>query len=354
MNKKDQFQNGSKRIKISDLNEYIKQNNNWIPTGETNKNIQNLIEKYSKNNNLNILLDEDNQEFLNGYLNSNELISGKRITILPDGKKLARGGFSIFAKNLKFNNNKKYEWDISYENISGTKTYLYSEEKIEHEKKKKASIVNSFIREYPTIIEKLEFDLKKKKTIEHIALYTLIKTYIRVGNIEYYNNLSHKGLTTLQKEDITIHNNRVEFKFIGKDGIEQDIIKEFPSFYTKQLKELLDKKKKNDFIFTDKNGTPIHSQAFSKILFKYTGKHFYPHIIRSYYADSQCRKFIRNHTAPIPKKKVLDKFKEIGLNLGHKKFNKTKNNWETDYKVTIDNYIRPEYVEKMKNLIQKE
>lgn len=355
MTKKKLLEYGIIRIKSSDLKPYILKNNSWVLINNINKNIKNLIENYSKNNNIHLLIDEDNNEFLKGYLDSNQMISGKRINILPNGKKLARGGFSIFAKNLKFNTNKKNEWDVCYENSSGLKTYLYSQEKIELEKKRKRKIVNSFIKEYPNIIKKLEFDVKNKKKVEYLALYILIKTYMRVGNLEYYNHLKHKGLTTLQKKDIKIDeiNNQVIFEFIGKDGVPQRIEKEFENFIIVQLKKLLDTKKDLDFVFTDLNSHPIHSQVFSKILFDYTNKHFYPHIIRSFYADTECRKFIKNHKKPLSKKIVIDEFKRIGLNLGHKKYDKKKKEWVVDYKATIDNYIRPDYVEKMRDMYQK-
>lgn len=357
------FKNGTKRIKISDLKEYIHQDGRWVPTGKINEHAKKIIENYSKHNTLDILIDEDDNEFLKGYVNPDEMISGKRIKVLPNGKKLARGGFSVFAKNLEFNNNKKFEWDVCYENYSGLKTYLYSEDKIEHEKKRKTKIVNEFIRAYPIILEKLQKDLKSKKTNKYLGLYTLLMTHIRVGNLEYYHKLKHKGLTTLQKRDIKIekevnkkNTNFVEFNFIGKDGVPQNIKKEFPDFYVKILDSVLKSKKADDFVFTDKDNHPLHSLVFSKIMFKYTNKHFYPHIIRSYYADTQCRNFIKNNNKlkPIDKKKVTNKFKEIALDLGHKKFNKKKNIWEADYKVTVNNYIRPEYYTKMLELCQSQ
>lgn len=347
----NKYVEGTKRIKTSDLKEYVRKNNSWIQTNEINPTAKKIIEKYSKENKLDILIDENDDEFLVGYLNSNEIISGKRIKILPDGKTLARGGFSIFAKNLKFNTNKKINWDVSYENDSGLKTYLYSQEKVEHEREKKTKIVNSFIREFPKILEKLEKDLTKKKKIEYLALYTIIKTYMRVGNIEYYYHYKHKGLTTLQKKDIKIANNNVIFNFIGKDGVPQNITKEFSDIYVRILSDRLKELKSNDFVFA-KDNHPIHSLSLSKIMFNYTNKHFYPHIIRSFYADLECRKFIKNHSKGTSKKKVLDKFREIAKNLGHKKYSKKKEEWIIDYSVTLKNYIRPQYVSKMKSLYE--
>lgn len=355
MSKKLIFEVGTKRIKTSDLQLYKKTQDDWKLSKTISIETQKILQLYKENNLINVLIDNNSPEFLKGYLDKKKMPSGSRITVLPNNHKLARGGFSLFAKNVKIN--PKYlenncSWDVCYENSSGLKTYLYSEQKIHIEREAKTKLVNQFIRKYPDILDKLENNLlqsKSKNIIEYLALYTLIKTYMRVGNLEYYNQTGHKGLTTLQKKDIKIrlNDNIVEFNFIGKDGVPQHIMKEFPQKYIIPLQNHLDKIKKVDFVFTDINGLPLHSSIFSKILFRYTQKHFYPHIIRSCYADSECRKFIKNHKVAT-KNQVINKFKEIAENLGHKKYSKKKEDWIISYKVTIENYIRPEYVEKMK------
>ncbi len=351
------FQNGIKRIKAKDLKLYQKKQAKWIPLDDMPKHTKDAVFHYSENKNLDILIDEISKDFLKGFLNSKEIPSGKRVKLLPSGKALARGGFSLFAKELTFNTKaKKTQWDVCYTNTSGLKTYLYSEDKLELEHKKKAKLVDSFIKKYPEIINKLEKDLKSKKTIEYLALYTLIKTHIRVGNLEYYLSHKHKGLTTLQKQDITVNakNNCVVFSFIGKDGVPQHVEKEFPAYYVKILQAILNKKKKEDFVFTDINGHPLHSEVFSSILYNYTKEHFYPHIIRSYYADTTIAMYLKENKnkTKLTKKDVEAKLFEVANELGHKKFNKKKNEWVLSYAVTIENYIRPKYVEEMKKLIK--
>ena len=354
MQKKHEYSDGTKRVKTQDLKLYQKKGNKWIETTNMAPTTKKAIELYTQNKKIEHLIDTIIQDFLKGHINPEGQIGGGRIKILPNGKKLARGGFSIFAKNLKFNTEGNYEWDVCYENVSGLKTYLYNEDKLHLEQERKAKHVDKFAKNYPAIINKLEEDIKKTKNLdkltEYVALYTLIITKIRVGHLEYYNHLRHKGLTTLQKKDLKLDGNKVNFKFIGKDAIPQDITKEFPEFYMNALKKILEKKKKDEFVFA-KNNKPIHSETFSKILNKYTGEHFYPHIIRSYYADTTSKNFIDTHKKAT-KKEVLEEFKLIASELGHKKFNKKKNEWELDYKVTIANYIRPKYSEKMKSLYE--
>jgi hypothetical protein len=348
---KSHIEDGSKRVKTDKIL-YIKKHPDWLPTQNLPQNTKEIIEIYDKNNSTHLLLDEHSEEFFKGYIDPENKICGKRIKHLPTGKPLARGGFSIFAKNLHINKEKKFEWDICFENESGLKTYLYSEDKIHIEKEKKAQIVDEFAKSYQTIIKKLKEDLIKTKQTKYLALYTLLKTLIRVGNLEYYHLDGHKGLTTLQKKDITINKNKVTFEFIGKDGIPQKIQKTFEDFYIQILINLLNKKKDEDFVFTNSKGIPLHSSTFSKILFKYTNKHFYPHIIRSYHADTKCKNFIQKHKTAT-KQEVNKQFDKIAKDLGHKKYNKKKKQWEVCHQVTTDSYIRPKYVEEMKNMYKK-
>ncbi|PIN81494.1 hypothetical protein COV13_00955 [Candidatus Woesearchaeota archaeon CG10_big_fil_rev_8_21_14_0_10_32_9] len=351
MSEKHELLDGTKRVKTKDLKQYSKKGLNWIVTSDMTDSTRKAIELYTQNKKIEHLVDSFVTDFLKGHITPENQIGGGRIKILPNGKKLARGGFSIFAKNLKFNNNNLTEWDVSYDNVSGLKTYLYNEDKLHLEQNRKAKLVDKFSAKYTTILNELEQDIKRFKTIEYLALYALLITKIRVGHLEYYKHLGHKGLTTLQKKDITIKRNAINFKFIGKDGIPQNVTKDFPEYYIKLFKNILLKKKNNDFVFANSNGFPLHSDVFSKILYKYTGEHFYPHIIRSHYADTESKNFLNKHKKS-SKQEVLDEFKLIAAELGHKKFNKKKNDWELDYKVTVANYIRPKFSEKMKELYE--
>ncbi len=334
---------GTKRINSSSLKVCVKTSNSWDQTEEKLGDIKNIISRYSENNSLHYLIDEHHPEFLKGSLSPENKISGERIKILPDGTLLSRAGFSLFAKNLRFNNDPKHEWDVCYENTSGLKTYLYSEEKIHLEQEKKFKIVQKFSKKYDKIINTLE---KNLELLEYLALYTIFKIYIRVGNYDYYLKNSHKGLTTLQKKDITVEGDEVLFDFIGKDGVPHQIKKKFSLNYIKELKKILSSRKKDDFVFVGPKGKPLHSQDFSSILFKITQEHFYPHIIRSHHADSKCLKFLEGKSdIEDPEKLFID----IAKDLGHKKFNKKKNDWEISPNITIQNYIYPGYVKKIRN-----
>ena len=339
--KKD-FEIGTKRINSSSLKMCVKTANSWNQTELITEEVKNIISHYSENNSLNYLVDEKHPEFLKGSISNENKISGERIKILPDGTQLSRAGFSIFAKNLRFNNDPNHAWDVCYENTSGLKTYLYSEEKIHLEQEKKFNLVQKFSEKYEKIIYTLEQNLEE---IKFLALYTIFKIYIRVGNYDYYLKNSHKGLTTLQKKDITVEGDEVLFDFIGKDGVPHQIKKKFSEKYIKELKKILSSKKINDFVFAGSSGKPLHSEDFISILFKITHEHFYPHIIRSHHADTKCLKFLEGRSEIEDPEKL---FIDIAKDLGHKKYNKKKGVWEISPNITIKNYIYPGYVKKIR------
>jgi len=339
--KKD-YDVGTKRINSSSLKICVKTVNSWDQTDEISEDIKIIISHYSENNSMNYLIDEKHPEFLKGSISSENKISGERIKILPDGTQLSRAGFSIFAKNLRFNNNPSHDWDVCYENTSGLKTYLYSEAKIHLEQEKKFNLVQKFSENYEKIIFTLEQNLGE---IKFLALYTIFKIYIRVGNYDYYLKNAHKGLTTLQKKDITIQGDEVIFDFIGKDGVPHQIKKKFSEKYIKELNKILSSKKIDDFVFAGSKGRPLHSEDFSSILFKITQEHFYPHIIRSHHADSKCLDFLEGKSEIEDPEKL---FFDIAKDLGHKKYNKKKGVWEISTNITIKNYIYPGYVKKIR------
>ena len=91
--------------------------------------------------------------------------------------------------------------------------------------------------------------------------------------------------------------------------------------YIPELKKL-SSKKENEFVFTDSKCKPLHSEDFSSILFNITHENLYPHIIRSYHADSKCLEFLEGKISIQDSEKL---FIDIAKDLGHKKYNKKKN-----------------------------
>lgn len=344
---------GSVRIKSDDFRLFEKKKGNlWKAVSDLDSSILEILDIYSDNDNLELLVDLHDDLFLRGSLTPEEKICGARIMVLPNGEKLARAGFSLFAKDLKFNfDDEEKLWDVCYTNASGLKTYLYCENKVHLEQDKKLRLVEKFEEHYLEIIESCEKKIKSKScSVVDLGLYVMLNTFIRVGNIEYFKRFNHKGLTTLQKKDISFDSNILSFNFVGKDGVPQLICKKFPEFFVKKFEKLVSELENDeDFIFTNSNGNCIHSDSFSKILFDWTGEHFYPHIIRSHYADMTCKNFLKTHRNAT-KEEVEAVFLEIAKNLGHKKYNKKTDSWDVCFNVTLKNYIHPNFSSRMINL----
>lgn len=350
-----ELENGSVRIKSSDFRLFKKKSDKlWEVVSDLDSSVLDVLEMYSDNKNLNLLVDLHDDLFLRGSMSPDEKICGARIMVLPNGEQLARAGFSLFAKDLKFNfDDDENLWDVCYTNASGLKTYLYSDSKVHLEQDKKLRLVDKFEEYHLSIFETCEKKIRSKScNVVDLALYIMLNTFIRVGNVEYFKRFNHKGLTTMQKKDIVIANNILSFNFIGKDGVPQTISKKFPSFFIKKFETLIDGKSADDFIFTNSNGNCIHSDNFSKVLFDLTEEHFYPHIIRSHYADMTCKNFLKTHITST-KEKVDAVFMEIAENLGHKKYNKKTEKWEVNFAATLKNYIHPIYSERMINLYKE-
>ena len=185
-----------------------------------------------------------------------------------------------------------------------------------------------------------------------LALYTLIKTHIRVGNETYYKLNGHKGLTTLMKKDIKINKPFVKFDFIGKDGVPQTTKETFPDIYIIKLSNKVKPLKKDSFVFCDKKGHPIKDTQFEEAFFKYCGEKFYPHIVRSYYATQTVEDFLNKNKSPT-KKEITLLYDKIAEKLGHKKFSKKTGVWTPSHTVTVAHYISPELVEKINKIILK-
>lgn len=345
MKEEDKTPTGTIRIKTKDLKPYEKTKNSWKKSSRKFPETEKVILLFKAHNNLKLLIDKKNPEFLKGQISKEGQIQGARINILPNGNKLT-GAYSIFAKNLTIHDEDSHDhWDAIYENPSGY-CYLYDEKKIKKHKDKKFSKVKIFEKLYPQLEKKVYNGLFKKDDYMSVPIYTLLKTYIRVGNDIYYKHNGHKGLTTLSKENIKIKNNFVTFKFVAKDGVPMEITHEFPEQYIKRLRPLL---KNSPFVFTTCSGNMLTENHFKRAFKRYIGKEFYPHIVRSFFATHETEEFLKHHKKPT-KEETRNFLKHIAHDLGHRKFNKKNNEWEESYAVTISHYIAPNYSEKLRVL----
>ncbi len=309
-----------------------------------------VIHLFQKNGRFKDLVDKKDSFFLKGQLSPEGLPQGARINILPDGSVLDKA-FSLFAPHLTIHDQQTHDhWDVLYQNKGGTFSYVYTLEKRKANKDKKYKKVEEFEKEYPRLKKRVEKALKDEKDRFALPMYTLLQTHIRVGNEIYYKAHGHKGLTTLKKKDISINGNNVTFDFIGKDGVPIKTTKQFPEVYAKRLNSLLKPLNRDSFVFVGENGHPMKESHFKKAFKKYCGKEFYPHIVRSHYATSQVKDFIKRTKKPT-KEQVNSLFLSIASDLGHKKFVKKENIWKEHIAVTVNNYIQPDLVEFLKTSI---
>ncbi|MEK6792493.1 MAG: hypothetical protein AABX95_01610, partial [Nanoarchaeota archaeon] len=148
----------------------------------------------------------------------------------------------------------------------------------------------------------------------------------------------------------TLEKNKVQFNYISKSGVPMNIEQEFPTSYINRLKEKLSKSKSNEFIFTNNENKPLKDTDFMKAFEKYCGERFYPHIVRSYYATTKAKKFIKSHKEAT-KQEIKELFNSIAEKLGHKRFDKKNDEWKNSFTVTIHHYIQPDLVEKIQSLV---
>lgn len=339
---------GTIRIKTKDLKPYEKTKTSWKKSTEKFPLTKTVIELFKIHNNLKELIDTKNPSFLKGQLSPSKQIQGARLNILPNGKKLT-GAYSLFAKHLTIHDENTHDhWDAIYENPSGY-CYLYDEEKMKKHKDRKYSKVKAFEKIYPELEKKVIEGLQDKKDYMAVPIFTLLKTYMRIGNEIYYKLHGHKGLTTLSKDNVKIKGNIVTFKFLAKDGVPMTIVHEFPEIYIKRLKH--DIKNNKPYVFQSCSGNVLKETHFKRAFKRYCGKEFYPHIVRSFFATHETEEFLK-HNKKASKKEIQEFLTHVAHELGHRKFNKKTKEWKESYNVTIHHYIAPNLMEKLNKLFK--
>ena len=335
-----------------DLCAYVKTKNSWKKAKRDFPEAYNAIKLFKAHGNFKELIDNKNPKFLKGQLSPDELIQGARINILPNGEKLDKA-YSIFAKNLTFHDESSHDhWDVIYQNPNGQFAYVYSLKKRKSAIKNKYKKVKLFEEKYPQLQRKVLKALEDREDIYAVPMYTLLKTYMRVGNELHYKENGHKGLTTLKKRDISINGSTVHFNYLAKSGVPMKITQEFPHIYVQRLKEMMSHANQSDFIFTNSQKIPLKDTAFMDAFEDYCGEKFYPHIVRSYYATKKAEEFLACHKQAT-KADLKELFTSVAEKLGHKRFDKKQNEWKSSYNVTIHHYLNPEVLEKLNELTTK-
>ncbi len=349
MTKKD-IPYGSIRIRVKGLVPVKKTTRGYKEISYDVKNIKKIVKLYRQHKKVDFLIDTEDKTFLRGYLKDDGKVGGDRVIYLPNGKKLNKA-FSLFSENLTLHEQvDHYHWDVMYQNPNGDFAYLYTEDKITKSKKNKYEKVKEFEEILPKLNRNLLKALKDQDSMA-LSMYTLIKTYMRIGSEVYFKKNKHQGLATLQKNNLVITKNTVSFNFISKDGVPQNITLTFPDVYIKNLLTRLKKIKKNEYVFCDTNGKKLLEKDFHDAFKKYCKKEFYPHIVRSYYATKAINDFLKKDPKPT-KEEIKDIYNEIAEKLGHKKFSKKTHNWEPSHTVTVAHYVSPALVKKLNKIMK--
>ncbi len=350
--KKKTIPNGTIRIKVKDLKPYEKTSSGWKLSERVFPGAIHVIELYKAYSNFSVLIDANDMHFLKGQLSPDGKCQGARINVLPDNRKIDKA-FSLFSDHLTIHDEaSNTHWDVLYRNPGGTYSYCYTLDKKEKSVKKKYKEVELFGKLYPEIDAKVTKALDNPNDDMALAMYTLLKTHMRVGNEMYYKAHGSKGLTTLKKKDMRLKGNSVTFKYISKGGVPREFTEDFPPSYMKRLKNVLSDRKPTDFVFVNqKTGHPLSDAQFKKAFDRYCGHAFYPHIVRSYYATEKAKEFISMHDE-VDKKELLEFYRFLAARLGHKRFSKKDNEWKESYNVTINHYIQPKVLNMMNALLK--
>jgi len=297
-----------------------------------------VVELFRKHGNLALIRDG---KFLVGGFDGEKAV-GERIDVLPNGVKLNKG-FPLFGRSLTIHDERsRGHWDVIFENPSGSFSYVYSLEKMRMSREKKYKLVDDFERCLPRLRRGLTGALGESDLI--LAMLVLLKTKMRVGGEIYYKRSRHKGLTTLKKKDVRIVGDKVVFDFVGKDGVPQRLQERFSDKVLVELKRVLEKRRRNDFVFLNNEGRVFRDTDFETCFERFCGEKFYPHIVRSHFATREVERFLAKDRENA-RKFCLG----IAAKLGHKKLIKGK--WEDSYEVTLHHYVRGDLVEKIGAMI---
>ena len=341
---------GTIRIEANTLNSFSKTKTGWRRIKREFPELKTVVSLFLAADNFEVLVDTKNPRFLKGQLSPEEREQGARIVELPNGEKLEKA-FSLFAPHLRIHDQDSHDhWDVLYQNKGGTWSYVYTQSKREAHRRRKYAKVDEFAKKFDELHSNVEKALHDENDEMALPMYTLLHTFMRVGNEIYFKAHGHKGLSTLMVGDVMIKKNMVRFSFLGKDGVPQSIVHEFPVVYTRRLKKLLKSKKNSDYLFS-KNGHVLHERDFQKAFQKYCGKTFYPHIVRSYYATSRVERALQLEDN-FSRESMQHLFLSIAHDLGHKKYDSKSGEWKDHYTVTVNSYVKPELVEKLQSRVE--
>ncbi len=208
---------------------------------------------------------------------------------------------------------------------TGKKQYIYHPLFVsltEHDKYKK---LKKFNKNFYLLTRKINNISKNdlKNYMMALMFKIMFKTYSRIGNECYAENNSTYGITTLEKQHITIIGDKITFKFNGKCSIFHNIVISDKSI-ANDLYEFTKNLKKNDRIFTV-NGSSIRANDMNIFLKESMGDDLSCKDFRTYISNKLFIETIKNeyknhqntHEQSILKKIIRNTYKIVAEKLGH-------------------------------------
>lgn len=212
----------------------------------------------------------------------------------------------------------------------GRKQQIYSES---HKKKSSTKKFCSLI-EFGKVIPKIESDITRiigssrltKNKLIALIIQIVILCGFRIGNIKYQKLYNSFGISNITKDHITIKDNEMHIKFIGKKGVLNECVI-IDSILIAELKKLIIHKSPSDYVFTyklkdDDTDINISTLDINKWLKEYhvdiTSKMF-----RTWDTNIMFIDFMRNKEDPNKltksnrKKLVLESLKEISCQINN-------------------------------------
>lgn len=175
-----------------------------------------------------------------------------------------------FVPMMKAAKKRKYERNYKEKKTTpaGNVIRIYDEKHIKQRQKKKEKKLKFLEKNIGKLRKQVKQDLKSDdaKTRATAALVSLIDfTAIRVGNPDSADDFETFGATTLEKRHARVSGGKIKFNFVGKKNVDQSLVLD-DAATVKEIKALLDGKKKNDLIFEYDDGKNISAKVVNRYL----------------------------------------------------------------------------------------
>lgn len=146
----------------------------------------------------------------------------------------------------------------------GRRQYRYHPAWAEHRGETKFSLLAEFAAALPSIRERVDADLRRRKPDRDKALATVVwlldNLFIRVGNEAYVQENGSYGLTTLRNRHVRFEGAEVRFRFKGKSGKEWRLSHRDPRI-AKAIRRLQELPGQHLFQYIDEDGVPNAVQS---------------------------------------------------------------------------------------------